>query len=161
LLAGEPFAHVLDALSVQLQLDLLHPFSRWITPESEPVRFDTSFFLSRVPADQNAEHDRGEAVDALWTSPRAALDAVTSGSLRLAPPTLRTLEQLAEFVSVDAALRFAATRPPPRIMPIIAPTPQGELVIYYPGDPEHPVRERAFPGPTRHVLSQRPSTGVK
>lgn len=161
LLAGEPFANVIDTLAVQLQLGLLHPFSRWITPESEPVRFDTSFFLTRVPADQNAEHDRGEAIDALWTSPQAALAAMTNGSLRLAPPTLRTLEQLADFASVDAALRFAASRPPPRIMPIIAATPEGELVIYYPGDPEHPVRERAFPGPTRHVLPQRPSTGAR
>jgi 8-oxo-dGTP pyrophosphatase MutT (NUDIX family) len=158
LLAGEPFAAILDALAVQLRIDLLQPFSRWITPESEPVRFDTSFFLTRVPADQIAEHDRGEAIDALWTSPRAALDAVTGGSLRLAPPTQRTLEQLVDFSSVDAALRFASSRPPPLIMPIIR-SAGDELMIFYPGDPEHPVRERAFPGPTRHVLRQRPSRG--
>jgi hypothetical protein len=123
------------------------------------VRFDTSFFLTRVPADQVADHDRGEAVDALWVSPRAALEAVAGGTLRLAPPTQRTVEQLQDCTSVDAALRLAASRPPPVIMPIIRWAGE-ELMIYYPGDPEHPVRERAFAGPTRHVLRQRPSAGA-
>lgn len=159
LLAGAPFVEVLAELAVQLQVGSLQPFSRWITPESEPVRFDTSFFLTRVPADQVPDHDRGEAVDALWTSPRAALSAVSAGTLRLAPPTQRTVEQLQDCTSVDAALTLAASRRPPLIMPIIR-WAGDELMIYYPGDPEHPVQEPAFPGPTRHVLRQRPSAGA-
>lgn len=151
LLAGEAFDAVLDALAVQLQLAALQPLSRWITPESEPVRFDTSFYLARAPGDQIAEHDRGEAVAALWASPAGALAQAESGVIRLAPPTARTLEGLVAFGSVDAALAAASAGPPPRVLPVIR-TVGDEVVIFYPGDPEHPVAERALPGATRRVM---------
>ena len=151
LLRGEAFADVLDALAVQLRLSALQPLSRWITPESEPVRFDTSFYLARAPSDQVAEHDHRESVAALWISPAEALARTEAGAIRLAPPTARTLEDLAAFRSVDAALAAAAARVPPCVLPIIRPVGD-ELMIFYPGDPEHPVAERAFPGPTRWVM---------
>jgi 8-oxo-dGTP pyrophosphatase MutT (NUDIX family) len=151
LLAGAPFCEVLSALQVQLQLGALQPLSRWITPESEPVRFDTSFYVARAPDDQVAEHDRGESIAALWVSPGDALARADAGAIRLAPPTARTLETLADAASVEAAIRVAAQRPPPLVMPVIR-TVGDELVIYYPGDPEHPVNERAFAGPTRHTM---------
>lgn len=153
LLAGEAFVTVLNALAVELQLAALQPLSRWITPESEPVRFDTSFYLARAPADQDADHDRGEAVAALWASPAGALAQGESGAIRLAPPTARTLEGLVDFSSVDAALAAAAARTPPCVLPVIR-TVGDEVVIFYPGDPEHPVSELALPGPTRRVMRQ-------
>jgi 8-oxo-dGTP pyrophosphatase MutT (NUDIX family) len=151
LLAGTAFADVLDALAVQLQVGALQPLSRWITPESEPVRFDTSFYLARAPGDQVAEHDHRESVAALWVSPGDALARAESGAIRLAPPTARTLEGLAEEPSVDSALQRAAQRSPPLVMPVIR-TVGDEVMIFYPGDPEHPVAERALPGPTRRVM---------
>jgi len=151
LLAGAPFAEVLSELRVQLQLDALQPLSRWITPESEPVRFDTCFYVARAPSDQVAEHDRGESIAGLWLSPADALAREQAGAIRLAPPTARTLEGLVGVVSVDAAIGEAARRAPPLVMPVIR-TVGDEVVIYYPGDPEHPVAEPALPGPTRRVL---------
>ena len=155
LLAGTAFADVLDALAVQLRLGGLQPLSRWITPESEPVRFDTSFYLARAPGDQVAEHDHRESVAALWVSPSEALERAESGVIRLAPPTTRTLEGLVAEVSVDAALARAAQRVPPQVLPVIR-TVGDEVMIFYPGDPEHPVAEPALPGPTRRVLRPLP-----
>jgi 8-oxo-dGTP pyrophosphatase MutT (NUDIX family) len=151
LLAGEAFATLLEEHSLSLQLASLEPLSRWITPDSEPVRFDTSFFLARAPHDQEAEHDRIEAVDALWIEPARALEVAARGEIRLAPPTARTLESLCDVVSVEAAHALARSRPPPLVLPVIRPIGD-ELVLLYPGDPDHPVQVRAFDGPTRRVL---------
>jgi 8-oxo-dGTP pyrophosphatase MutT (NUDIX family) len=151
LLAGEAFATLLAEQSLSLQLASLQPFSRWITPDSEPVRFDTSFFVARAPHDQEAEHDRMEAVDALWIAPARALEVAARGEIRLAPPTARTLESLRDVTSVEAAHALARSRPPPIVLPLIRPIGD-ELVLLYPGDPDHPLKTPALEGPTRRVL---------
>jgi 8-oxo-dGTP pyrophosphatase MutT (NUDIX family) len=151
LLAGEAFATLLAQESLSLQLASLEPLSRWITPDSEPVRFDTSFYLARAPHDQDAEHDRMETIDALWISPTRALEVAARGEIRLAPPTARTLESLRNATSVETAHAIARSRPLPVVLPIIRPIGD-ELVLLYPGDPDHPMKTPALDGPTRRVL---------
>src|SRR5215216_4560214 len=46
--------------------DALVPFSRWITPEQVRIRFDTYFFLYRVPDDAQPRIDDREVVDWRW-----------------------------------------------------------------------------------------------
>src|SRR5919199_4552744 len=53
----------------------LLPFSRWITPAQVKIRFDTHFFLARVPEDARPAVDGGEVVDWGWWSPTGALQA--------------------------------------------------------------------------------------
>jgi 8-oxo-dGTP pyrophosphatase MutT (NUDIX family) len=151
LLGGDDLAMLLEQAELWLRLGLLEPLSRWITPESEPVRFDTSFYLARAPEGQSAQHDAKESAASSWLSPSQALQASAEGHIRLAPPTARTLEGLLEPSSVEAALAAARSRVPKVIMPVIR-TLGSERVILYPGDPEHPVQERALPGPTRQVM---------
>jgi 8-oxo-dGTP pyrophosphatase MutT (NUDIX family) len=151
LLDGDDFGALLEQAELALELSALQPLARWITPESERTRFDTSFFLSRAPADQVACHDSKESVAGDWFAPAEALEAARHGRIRLAPPTALTLEGLLSAGSVDAALQLAASRTPPVVLPIIrAEGP--EVVILYPGDPDHPVSRPAFAGPTRRVL---------
>ena len=38
----------------------LHPWAHWITPEIEPRRYDTTFFVAAVPDDQQAADISGE-----------------------------------------------------------------------------------------------------
>jgi len=55
--AGTNFADVLRDMSLQLTTRFLVPWSRWITPKLASVssqRFDTRFFVSAVPAGQDA-----------------------------------------------------------------------------------------------------------
>jgi 8-oxo-dGTP pyrophosphatase MutT (NUDIX family) len=151
LLAGEAFDALLEEAQLQLELAALQPVSRWITPASERQRFDTSFYLARAPHDQQAAHDRGESVAGAWYAPEDAADAARAGRIRLAPPTALTLESLAGLPSVDAAIAQCAQRPPPTVLPILRAL-GSEVVILYPGDPEHPVSTAAFAGPTRRVL---------
>lgn len=153
-LAGESFVALLEHAELTLELGVLQPLSRWITPAGERQRFDTTFYVARAPDDQLADHDRTESVAGEWLTPEQAAEAARNGRIRLAPPTALTLESLAGAASVDAALALAAGRPPPTVLPILKAI-DSDLVILYPGDPEHPVKTPAFAGPTRRVLRPR------
>ena len=95
---------VLEETGVLLTVDALVPWSRWITPEFEPRRFDAYFFLATLPAGQRARTVGGEADHAVWLPPAEAR------GLPLLPPTSRTLWELARYSTVDAALEAAAGR---------------------------------------------------
>jgi 8-oxo-dGTP pyrophosphatase MutT (NUDIX family) len=89
----------------------LVPFSRWITPAELRIRFDTRFFLAPLPAGApEPRPDGAETVDVAWFAPRAALDAHARGELMLVFPTIKTLEDLAGFASVEAVLAWATGR---------------------------------------------------
>jgi 8-oxo-dGTP pyrophosphatase MutT (NUDIX family) len=151
LLGGEALAPLLEHFGARLRLSSLQPLARWITPVREPVRFDTSFYLARLPEGQVAQHEPAESASGVWLTPAAALHASRSGRIRLAPPTARTLESLSALATIDAAFQAALTRPLPVVTPVVR-SQGGELLVLYPGDPEHPDSTPAFEGPTRHVL---------
>jgi 8-oxo-dGTP pyrophosphatase MutT (NUDIX family) len=90
-------------------------FSRWITPAQVQIRFDTHFFLAGLPAGQEPKIDGEECVDVGWFTPEAALDAHSAGELALVFPTIKHLEQLREFPSVEALLAYARGR---EVLPI-------------------------------------------
>jgi 8-oxo-dGTP pyrophosphatase MutT (NUDIX family) len=73
--------------------------SRWITPEGLPKRFDTYFFLARAGIDAEAVIDQQEAVDVVWLRPDVAIE-----TLDIVFPTLKNLEAIAGFPSIDALL---------------------------------------------------------
>jgi 8-oxo-dGTP pyrophosphatase MutT (NUDIX family) len=148
---GRAFHEVLALMALRLEASQLHPWSRWITPQLPGVarkRFDTRFFLARMPAGQIARHDNHEAIESVWLTPRAALQQFWDGQIELAPPQILGLAHLARHDSVAAALSQARQRPPP----VVKPEPfelDGTRMVCYPGDERHSVRERALPGPTR------------
>ena len=134
-----------------LRFDALHPQARWITPEVEPRRYDTRFFVARAPADQEARHDAKETTAGAWQRPRSALDAERDGTIHLAPPTMRTLEILTSFQTVDAVIASLSQIRPPCITPVFKDL-DGTWALTLPGDPEHPDPQRALPGATRFIL---------
>ena len=93
----------------------LVPFSRWITPAQVKIRFDTWFFIARAPEGAEVRIDAEEVVDSRWIGPQDALDAGARDELLLVFPTVKHLEQLAEFGSVDDALEEARSR---KVMPV-------------------------------------------
>jgi 8-oxo-dGTP pyrophosphatase MutT (NUDIX family) len=90
-------------------------WSRWITPEQVKIRFDTWFFVAAAPAGAEATVDGSECVDARWLRPAAALEAFRRGELMLVFPTIKHLEQLTEFGSVEEVLAHARAR---RVQPV-------------------------------------------
>ncbi|WP_026184862.1 NUDIX hydrolase [Salinispora vitiensis] len=103
------FADLLAQRGLTLRSDLLLPWSRWITPEFEPRRFDTYFFVARLPAGQRTRDVSGEADRTLWISPA---DACAAGELTMLPPTLVTLGQVAACRDLAGVIAAAATRDP-------------------------------------------------
>jgi 8-oxo-dGTP pyrophosphatase MutT (NUDIX family) len=109
-------------------------FSRWITPAQVQIRFDTHFFLAPLPDGQEPRVDGQECVDLGWFTPRAALDAHRAGEIELVFPTIKHLEQLSEFGSVQELLAYAGGRTVEAVEPRVVL--EGEVArILLPGDP--------------------------
>jgi 8-oxo-dGTP pyrophosphatase MutT (NUDIX family) len=95
--------------------DELVPWSRWITPAQVKIRFDTWFFVARSPDGAEPAVDGEECVDSRWLRPQDALDSHQRDELLLVFPTIRHLQELAMFESVDQVLDAGRSR---RIAPI-------------------------------------------
>ncbi len=112
--AGVPpgaFGEALTSRGVGLDLDALHPFAHWVTPEFAPKRFDTHFFLCGEPVLDDLICDQTETVSVEWMSPREALDRWAADNSLIVFPTRMNLMRLAESRSVDEAITAAKRRP--------------------------------------------------
>jgi 8-oxo-dGTP pyrophosphatase MutT (NUDIX family) len=109
-------------------------FSRWITPAEVKIRYDTWFFLATMPAGQEARIDGAEVVDARWFSPPAALAASRRNEILLVFPTIKHLQQLSVFRSVEELLSHARAQTVQPVQPQVVG--QGEMArIVLPGEP--------------------------
>jgi 8-oxo-dGTP pyrophosphatase MutT (NUDIX family) len=111
------FADFLTAHDWYADAGALTLFSHWITPPSEPRRYNTHFFFAVAPADQAARADALETHDGIWIAPTAALERRRAGTLHLVYPTIKHLERLAAFDSVESASAFARRKPVLTIVP--------------------------------------------
>ena len=148
--AKEAFNTVIESIHARLDAAALVPWVRWVTPVMLAKRFDARFFLAAAPADQKAVHDDYEATHSEWLRPREAVSRWQHGSIQLAPATFLSLQHLAHFDSIGAALDDARTRRPPVIQPV-GFSAGGVRYLALPGDVNHPVVERAIPGPVRLI----------
>jgi 8-oxo-dGTP pyrophosphatase MutT (NUDIX family) len=105
-----PFALLLAEAGLVPATDGLFYFARWITPVTNPRRWDTRFLVARLPEGQEACPDGTETVSCTWMTPSAALAAYEAGKISLIPPTVRTLDDLARFPSAEAVLADATRR---------------------------------------------------
>lgn len=97
-------AGLLDGRGLVLRSDLLRPWAHWITPEFEPRRFDTRFFVAAVPRGQRARDVSGEADEAIWSSVADAVAGFAAGRLPMLPPTIVALRELAAYPTVGDVL---------------------------------------------------------
>ncbi len=124
------FGDVLERLDVSIDASQLQYFSRWITPKAELAtrRFDARFFVARAPQDQVAEADATEVLDGRWITPSDALAANARGEINLIFPTIKHLERIAPYHTVDALLAFARTKQIVTVSPDVQPGPRFLLV---------------------------------
>ncbi len=101
-------------------------WSRWITPEPVPIRFDTRFYMALAPAHSPPTPDGSEIVDAAWVNPAKALRQGESGDLDLVFPTIKQLEALAPFATADDAIAAARQTTVVPVMPRILPDPDAD-----------------------------------
>jgi 8-oxo-dGTP pyrophosphatase MutT (NUDIX family) len=126
-----------EEVGVELPADAeLVVFSNWITPEESRIRFDTWFFLAAAPDGTNPEVDGAEIVDARWFEPALALTAAERGQILLVFPTIKHLEQIAEFASMDALLEYSRSQTVRPVQPRVLGRKEGEVArIVLPGEP--------------------------
>jgi 8-oxo-dGTP pyrophosphatase MutT (NUDIX family) len=113
---------------------VLRPWSRWITPEVVPVRFDTRFYVAAAPPHSPPRPDGAEITDAAWIPPREALARHRDGGLSLVFPTIKHLESLLPYASADEVFAAAADRTIEPVLPrVVGEGEQSRVVL--PGDP--------------------------
>ena len=141
-----------EEANVRVTIDDLQPFAHWVTPEFESRRYDTRFFLARMPAGQVAKHDDSETTALEWLTPREAIDRFNRRELLLPPPTYTSIQQVAPRTSIEDVFSWAKSRQIARVMPAFFK--DGEVMtMTLPGDPTFPtIPGWDVPEETRFVL---------
>jgi 8-oxo-dGTP pyrophosphatase MutT (NUDIX family) len=109
-------------------------FSLWITPQAEPKRFHTWFFIAPTPSIEDVLIDNSEIVDHAWIAVNHALSSHEAGELGLFPPTLLSLKALAIYDTVEQAMTAIANRKPYETTPILTTEGDGDAQIFFAGD---------------------------
>lgn len=124
-----------EEAGIELSADAeLRPWSRWITPELVPVRFDTRFYVALAPPHSPPRPDGAETTEAAWITPREALDRHAAGELSLVFPTIKHLEALLPYSSAEEVLAAARDRRIEPILPRVVGEGEGQRVVL-PGEP--------------------------
>ncbi|MFL5658974.1 MAG: NUDIX hydrolase [Ktedonobacteraceae bacterium] len=125
------------AENLRLATDHLGYFAHWITPEGMPKRFDTHFFITTAPPEQEAAHDKLETSEGVWIAPAEALERCEQGTFPLVFATIHQLRDLAAFSSVKQALESTTTRHVATHMPVLV-RENGVTRVYLPEDAANP-----------------------
>ncbi len=107
----------------------LRPWARWITPEGEPRRYDTRFYVAAVPPGAQPRA-RGTEMDATgWWQPSDALAASDRGEIVLWPPTWITLSEVAAIGTIDGVVAAAEGRDLEPVLPVLVRDDDGYRVV--------------------------------
>lgn len=100
----------------------LHPLVRWVTPEHEPRRFDSTFLVGHLgdATDPDPVPLGGEVHEHGWAPPAQLLDEVASGARTALPPTRAVLARLVLAVTdADAATAVARLAAGAVLVPVV------------------------------------------
>ncbi|MGW1378026.1 NUDIX hydrolase [Streptomyces sp. NPDC002446] len=129
------FADFLGRRGLVLRSDLLGAWARWITPEFEPRRYDTWFFVAALPEGQRTRNTSTEADRTVWIRPEDAAAGYDRGELLMMPPTIATLRGLQPYATAADALAAAEAQD---LTPVLARARLvgGEIELSWPGHDE-------------------------
>ncbi|WP_410788902.1 NUDIX hydrolase [Kribbella sp. C-35] len=113
------FSEFLHRRGLVLRADLLGPWAHWITPEFEPKRYDTAFFVAALPAGQVTRDVTSESDQVTWIRPADAVAAVDAGEVLMLPPTYICCHELSPYDDVAGILAAAGEREIRAIMPTV------------------------------------------
>jgi 8-oxo-dGTP pyrophosphatase MutT (NUDIX family) len=131
-------AEMLSRRNLLLRADLLRPWAHWITPEVEPRRFDTRFFVAALPPGQRTRDVGGEADRVTWARPDDVLNDFQAGALAMLPPTAFTLSELSAYSTVDEVLAAGDARDVKTVLPKIVLGDDDEARLLLPHDEGYP-----------------------
>ena len=136
LVAGKlGFGEFLRTHGLRPALDQLGYLSHWITPPGGTRRYDTRFLVTAVPLRQTASLDGNEAIDHAWVRPAAILERHSRSEVTMTPPTVKTLELLAQFSDSEALMTYVSSpRDIPAMLARRALARDGSTKTLRPGD---------------------------
>lgn len=137
LIAGEPLGALAAQGGFRLALDAFVALAHWVTPEVEPRRYDTRFFLATLPDGQTPQHEAGETTELLWMRPADAVARGEHGDILLPPPTWTTLKQLVRHASLADVFAWAGAKPIVCVQPHLV-RDERQTMLTLPGDPLYP-----------------------
>ncbi len=104
-----------------LRTDLLSVLGGWLTPNFEPKRYLTWFFVATLPEGQITRDVSTESDKVAWLPVREALKLADDRQMMLLPPTYATMCELYDATTPDEALAHAGALPFEMIEPVFNP----------------------------------------
>ena len=108
----QPLAAQCAARGLTLAAANVYVLAHWITDRDLPRRFDVPFLVARMPPGQTPVADEAEQFEPVWVRPQDALTRHAAGEFFIIFPTIRTLERLQKYATVDAVLAACAGEQP-------------------------------------------------
>ncbi len=109
----QAFAAQCQTRGLTLAADQVFVLAHWITDRDLPRRFDVPFLVARMPEGQTPVADESEQFEPVWVRPVDALTRHEAGQFFIIFPTIRTLDRLKAFATVDEVLQACAINDEP------------------------------------------------
>jgi glyoxylase-like metal-dependent hydrolase (beta-lactamase superfamily II)/8-oxo-dGTP pyrophosphatase MutT (NUDIX family) len=110
--SGGNFAQQCAARGLTLAADEVFVLAHWITDRDLPRRFDVPFLVARMPDAQTPVADEKEQFAPEWIRPADALSRHAQGNFFIIYPTIKTLERMQSYATVDSVLADCASEQP-------------------------------------------------
>ena len=124
---GFSFDRAVRELDLKPAFDRLVMFARWVTPAQLRRRYDTRFFLARLPAGQSVRPQEGEVTGWRWIGPERAL---MDPEITLVYATRAIIESVAtNDDSSNVIARARRLRDIQTIEPRVVETPNGWEIV--------------------------------
>jgi glyoxylase-like metal-dependent hydrolase (beta-lactamase superfamily II)/8-oxo-dGTP pyrophosphatase MutT (NUDIX family) len=104
----QAFAEQCRTRGLRLAGEEVFVLAHWVTDRDLPRRFDVPFLVARMPEGQVPVADESEQFEPVWLRPADALVRHAADALFMLFPTVRTLERLQHYASVQAVLDACA-----------------------------------------------------
>ncbi len=108
-----PFTPQCATRGLTLAADQVFVLAHWITDRDLPRRFDVPFLVARMPPGQEPVADGAEQFEPVWVRPADALARHAAGRFFIIFPTIRTLDRLQAYATVDEVLAACAASEAP------------------------------------------------
>ena len=100
------------SMKLHLRADQVFVWAHWQTDRDMPKRFDVPFLAARVPSNQTPIADEKEQFAPEWIKPADALKRHHDGDFFMIFPTIRTLERMKAYATVDDVIHACASEHP-------------------------------------------------
>ncbi|SDH97978.1 NUDIX domain-containing protein [Alteribacillus persepolensis] len=91
------FLQLLQQENLYLDCRQLMYVGQRITPPYRPYRFDTRYFIAKLPVKEKPDPLEQEVADACWLTPEEAISLERRGSIPVASPTISYLKKLKAY----------------------------------------------------------------